>query len=122
MLRYFENLIIPTAKETPGNPPEGILSFYWFFIRQAKGLFIMLLVASFLVAVTDAAIPIFMGRLVKALTTSAPELVVGNSQHLVFSLVILVLAVKPLVMAFQALVLNQAIAPGMTNLVRWQSH
>ena len=48
MLRYFETIIVPTARETPGDPPEGLLNFYWFFVRQAKGLFIALLLASLL--------------------------------------------------------------------------
>ncbi|MBP1853324.1 ABC transporter ATP-binding protein [Rhizobium halophytocola] len=122
MLRYFETLIIPTARETPGNPPSGIFSFYWFFVRQAKGLFLALLVASFFVAVADAAIPVFMGKLVKVLTATTPARVFADGAGLIFGLIALVLVIKPLVTALQALVLNQAIAPGVTNMVRWQSH
>jgi ATP-binding cassette subfamily B multidrug efflux pump len=122
MFRYFENFILPTARDTPGNPPEGLLRFYWFFVRQAKGLFLALFLASILVAIVDAAIPVFMGRLVKLVTTSKSESLFANGSFLIFGLIGLVLVVKPIVMTIQSLILNQAIAPGMTNMVRWQSH
>ncbi len=122
MLRFFETIIVPTARETPGNPPEGLLNFYWFFVRQAKGLFIALIFASLFVALADAAIPVFMGKLVKVLTASTPEQVFSDGATLIFGLILLVLVIRPLVTALQGLVLNQAIAPGVTNMVRWQSH
>jgi ATP-binding cassette subfamily B multidrug efflux pump len=122
MLRFFETIVVPTARETPGNPPEGLLSFYWFFVRQAKGLFIALIFASLFVALADAAIPVFMGKLVKVLTASTPERVFADGAWLIFGLIVLVLVIRPLVTALQGLVLNQAIAPGVTNMVRWQSH
>ncbi|PYB73377.1 ABC transporter ATP-binding protein [Rhizobium wuzhouense] len=122
MLRFFETIIVPTARETPGNPPEGLLNFYWFFVRQAKGLFIALIFASLFVALADAAIPVFMGKLVKVLTSSTPEQVFADGASLIFGLILLVLVIRPLVTALQGLVLNQAIAPGVTNMVRWQSH
>jgi ATP-binding cassette, subfamily B, multidrug efflux pump len=122
MLRFFETIIVPTARETPGNPPEGLLNFYWFFVRQAKGLFIALIFASLFVALADAAIPVFMGKLVKVLTASTPEQVFSDGASLIFGLIVLVLVIRPLVTALQGLVLNQAIAPGVTNMVRWQSH
>ncbi len=99
-----------------------MLSFYWFFVRQARGLFIVLAAASLLVAVVDAAIPVLMGKLVEAVTTSTPQTVFAEGWPLISGLIALVLIVKPIVTALQALVLNQAIAPGVTNMVRWQSH
>mgnify|MGYP002775010689 CR=1 FL=1 len=123
MLRFFETIIVPTARETPGNPPNSILKFYWFFVRQAKGLFFSLFVVSCLVAVIDAIIPVFMGRLVKAVTSSTPgTLFASGGEHLLIGLVLLVVIIKPTVMTLQGLVLNQSIAPGVTNMVRWQSH
>jgi ATP-binding cassette subfamily B multidrug efflux pump len=122
MLHYFENLIRPTARGTPGNPPEGLLAFYWFFVRQAIWPLLALFVASVLVAIVDAAVPVFMGRLVKAITLSTPDTLFASGNNVLWWLVGLVLVVRPIVMTMQSVILNQAIAPGMTNLVRWQSH
>jgi len=122
MFRYFENFIVPTARDTPGNPPEGLLAFYWFFVRQAKWLFVALFVASILVAVVDAAIPVFMGKLVKIVTTNTADSLYTNGGTIIYWLLGLVLVIKPIVMTIQSLILNQSIAPGLTNMVRWQSH
>jgi len=122
MFRYFENFIIPTARETPGDPPDGLFRFYWFFVRQAKGLFIALFLVSILVAVVDASIPVFMGRLVRLVSSTPSDVLFANGRIIIFGLIGLVLIIKPIVMTMQTLILNQAIAPGMTNMVRWQSH
>src|SRR5665213_847693 len=122
MFRYFENFIIPTARGTPGDPPAGIFRFYWFFVRQAKGLFIALFLVSILVAVVDASIPVFMGRLVRLVSSTPSDVLFANGSVIIFGLIGLVLVIKPIVMTMQTLILNQAIAPGMTNMVRWQSH
>ncbi len=122
MFRYFENFIIPTARDTPGDPPSGLINFYWFFVRQAKGLFIALFLASILVAVVDAAIPVLMGRLVRLVSANHADVLFANGSILIFGLIGLVLIIKPIVMTIQSVILNQAIAPGMTNMVRWQSH
>src|SRR5664279_2278223 len=122
MFSYFENFIVPTARETPGDPPSGLIPFYWFFVRQAKGLFIALFVASIFVAVVDAAIPVFMGRLVRLVSANRADVLFANGSTIIFGLIGLVLIIKPIVMTVQSVILNQAIAPGMTNMVRWQSH
>ena len=122
MFRYFENFIIPTANDTPGDPPAGLLRFYWFFVKQAKWLFLALFLASILVAIVDAAVPVFMGRLVRLVTTNSADKVFANGRTLIFSLIGLVLIVRPIIMTIQTVILNQSIAPGMTNMVRWQSH
>jgi ATP-binding cassette, subfamily B, multidrug efflux pump len=122
MFRFFESYVSPTARDTPGTPPEGLFAFYWFFVRQAKGLFVILFVASVFVATVDAAIPVLMGRLVKAISASSPQLVFQTCGTLIVLLIGLVVILRPLVIAFQSAVLYQGIAVGMTNMVRWQSH
>ncbi|MBG1231706.1 ABC transporter ATP-binding protein [Aestuariivirga litoralis] len=122
MLHFIENIIRPTARGTPGEPPAGLFNFYWFFVRQAKLPFIALFVSSCLVAIVDAGVPVFMGRLVKAVTTSTPQTLFESGRPLIFGLLALVLIIRPIVMSIQSVILNQAIAPGMTNMVRWQSH
>jgi ATP-binding cassette subfamily B multidrug efflux pump len=42
--------------------------FYWHFVRQVPGLLGALFVTGFVVALLDAAIPVFMGRIVTLVT------------------------------------------------------
>ena len=46
--RYLESQIKGTASPGPGEPPGGLLAFYWHFLRQTRGWFaLMLLIALF---------------------------------------------------------------------------
>ena len=73
MFRLFEKALNPTEPPSQAQPPAGLVAFYWHFARQAKGLFAALFVTGFIVAVLDASIPAFMGRIVTLVTSSKPE-------------------------------------------------
>ena len=68
MFRLFEKPLDPTEPPSASQPPAGLLAFYWHFARQAKGLFAALFVAGFVVALLDATIPVFIGRIVTLVT------------------------------------------------------
>ncbi|MGD0106839.1 MAG: multidrug ABC transporter ATP-binding protein, partial [Rhodopila sp.] len=72
MLRRFEALLDPTTG-TPAPPPNaGLLSFYWLYIRQVRGLTIALFVFGGLIAVLDTMIPAFIGRVVSLVSSHTP--------------------------------------------------
>ena len=73
MFRLFEKALNPTEPPAQSQPPAGLIAFYWHFARQAKGLFAALFVAGFIVALLDATIPVFIGRVVTLVTSSEPE-------------------------------------------------
>jgi ATP-binding cassette, subfamily B, multidrug efflux pump len=127
MFRFFENLLRPT-EIPPENPPpalgeqRGLLRFYWHFARQLRGLIAALFVAGLLVAVLDSMIPVFIGRVVTLVTHSRPdELVTAHWTQLVGMAAVLLFA-RPAALLLQNLITQQAIAPGMMNMVRWQNH
>ena len=52
MFAFFESRIRPT--ELPGAaPPEGLLAFYWHFIRQTRGLYLAMFATGLAVALID---------------------------------------------------------------------
>src|SRR4029078_3959577 len=73
MFTLFERLLRPTAISDAPEPPPGLIAFYWHFARQAKGLFVALFFAGFVVALLDISIPVFIGRVVTLVTASKPE-------------------------------------------------
>src|SRR5215475_12830558 len=97
MFGVLERALEPTAPPDRPEPPAGLTAFYWHFARQAKGLFVALFVAGLVVALLDATIPVFIGRIV-------------------------LLVVRPAALTAQNLIANQAIAANVGNLIRWQSH
>ncbi len=122
LFRAFERLIPPTRTPERPEPPANLVTFYWHFVRQARGLFAALLAVGFFVALLDASIPVFIGRLVKLVTTHPPETLLAESWPTLALMAAVVLVARPLVILTRGLIANQAIAPGFSNLVRWQTH
>jgi ATP-binding cassette, subfamily B, multidrug efflux pump len=140
MFRYFENLLQPTALAPQSPPPasrqretEGgkrarqangqeLARFYWHYARQARWLIAALFSVGLLMALTDTMIPIFIGRIVGLVTTTAPDRLFAEHWQGLAGMAAVLLIGRPVVILLRSLVNNQAIAPGLTNLVRWQAH
>jgi ATP-binding cassette, subfamily B, multidrug efflux pump len=122
MFGVLERVLAPTAPPDRPEPPPGLTAFYWHFARQAKGLFVALFVAGFAVALLDATIPVFIGRIVTLLTASRPERLFADYWHLLAAMALVLLVIRPAALTAQNLIANQAIAANVGNLIRWQSH
>src|SRR6516162_2482491 len=121
IVRFFERLIEPTALP-PGEPPAGLWAFYWHHARQVRRLIGALFVAGSLIALFDTAIPVFIGRLVRLASSHEPVGFFGEAWPELAGMAAVLLILRPAVIAVQNLLTNQAINPGLTNLVRWQNH
>jgi ATP-binding cassette subfamily B multidrug efflux pump len=122
MFRYFESLIDPTATPERPEPPARLVAFYWHFLRQAKALFGGLLIAGLCLALADASVPYFVGRIVTLVTATPQDQLLVVGWPILAGLVAILLAFRPAVLFVRGLIANQAIGPGFSNLVRWQSH
>ncbi len=122
LFRFFERQLEPTERSGEAPPPVGLAAFYWHYARQARGLVAALFVAGFLVALLDATIPVFIGRVVTLASSHAPGTLLQASWPQMLGMALILLVLRPMALLLQALITNQAIAPGLTNLIRWQSH
>jgi ATP-binding cassette, subfamily B, multidrug efflux pump len=127
MFRFFEHLLEPTQRPPEAPPPElgsprALIRFYWHFVRQVPGLLGALFVTGFVVALLDAAIPVCMGRIVTLVTSRSPETIWHEAGWQFALMAVLLLVLRPSAHFMSNLVTNQALIPGLTNLVRWQNH
>jgi ATP-binding cassette subfamily B multidrug efflux pump len=122
MFAFFERFLTPTASPEQPEPPPGLIAFLWHFARQAKCLFAALFVVELLVALSDSAVPWFMGRVVTMVTKTPPDRFLSVSWPWLVGMAIVVLIVRPGVTLTRYLITNQAIAAPFTGLIRWQSH
>ena len=127
MFRFFEQLLAPTALPPDAAPPSlhgprALLRFYWHFIGQTPGLIAALFATGFLVALLDTTIPVFIGRVTALVSTTSPATVFRDSGGELLRMAAVLLLVRPAALLAQYLVTNQALTPGMTNLIRWQTH
>src|ERR1044071_1140425 len=86
-----------TAKPGPGQPPQGLVAFYWHFVKQAKGWYIATFVASLLVALLDTEIPLFIGRLVSLMEANDRMAAIDREWLVLLAMIGLVLVVRPAV-------------------------
>ncbi|HUG23625.1 ABC transporter ATP-binding protein [Piscinibacter sp.] len=121
MFAFFERRIRPTDPP-PGPPPPGLLAFYWHFIRQSRGLYAAMFVTGLAVALIDTLIPIFIGRLVGLMQAEDRAAAFSAATPALLGMAALVLFARPLAMLLDSLVRNNAVVPGVTGLIRWQSH
>ncbi|HWA45532.1 MAG TPA: ABC transporter ATP-binding protein [Hypericibacter adhaerens] len=122
LFRFFEKLLQPTAAVTEAAPPPGLAAFYWFYVRQVRGLVVALFLTGIAVAGLDTTIPIFIGRIVALISSHSYETFFAAAWPQLVLMGVVLLVARPVALLLQNLVTNQAIAPGLTNLIRWQSH
>ena len=127
MFSPFETILRPTALPPDHAPPplEGpraLLRFYWHFVRQSRGLVAALFAAGLAVAFLDSMVPVFVGRVVTLVSTVDPADLVREHWTQLAGMAAVMLFLRPGALLMQNLITNQAIVPGLTNLIRWQSH
>jgi ATP-binding cassette subfamily B multidrug efflux pump len=98
MFSYLQSRIRGTASAPPGEPPPGLLAFYWHFVRQTKRWYAFMFVTSLAVALIDTVIPVFIGKLVSLMEAPDRQAALDAQWPLLAGMVALVLVVRPLVM------------------------
>ncbi|HEX5318333.1 MAG TPA: ABC transporter ATP-binding protein [Stellaceae bacterium] len=127
LFRFFEHLLEPTEKQPDATPPvlgtpHALRRFYWHFVRQIPGLLVALFATGLIVALLDAAIPYFIGKIVTLVSSHSPETIWAAAKWQLLAMALLLLVFRPIAHLCNSLITNQALIPGLTNLVRWQSH
>ena len=122
MFGLFEQFLKPTDIPERPEPPAGLIAFLWHFARQAKWLFAALFVVEFFVALTDSAVPWFMGRIVTFVTKIPPDRFLAETWPWLIGMLVIVLVARPAVALARYLITNQAIAAPFSSLIRWQAH
>ncbi len=121
MFAFFETRIRPTA--LPGTaPPSGLLAFYWHYVRQTRGLFAAMFATGLAVALIDTLIPVFIGKLVRLMQATDRAAALADAMPLLIGMALLILLGRPLALMADSLLRNNAVVPGVTSLIRWQSH
>ena len=122
MFSYLQSRIKGTASTGPGAPPPGLLAFYWHFVRQTRGWYALMFVTSLAVALIDTVIPVFIGKLVSMMEAADRQAALAREWPLLIGMVALVLIARPLVLFADVAIRHAGLIPGVTSLIRWQSH
>lgn len=123
MFRYFEQFVPPFTPVRITRPPATLLAFYAHFCRQIWPVITALLAVGLVGAVVEVVLFAFLGELVDLIRVAeSPDTFFAQHGPTLLWMAALAAIVRPCLAALQALLRNQAMAPGFTNLVRWQTH
>jgi ATP-binding cassette subfamily B multidrug efflux pump len=122
MFKYLESLIQGTSAHAPTTPPKGLLAFYLHFIGQTPWPYLAMVATSLGVALADMCIPLFIGHLVAFMTATDRTAAFASQAPVFFAMLLALLIVRPLLQFADIAVRHNALIPGATSLVRWQSH
>ena len=122
MFRFLESLIRGTRAHAAATPPSGLLSFYWHFIGQTPWPYVAMVVTSLSVALADMCIPVFIGKLVSLMEAPDRASALAAQAMTLSVMMLVVLILRPLLQMGDIAIRHNALMPGATSLVRWQSH
>jgi ATP-binding cassette, subfamily B, multidrug efflux pump len=122
MFRYLQSRIRGTASLGPGAPPQQLGAFYWHFAKQTKGWYAAMFVTSLAVALIDTAIPLFIGKLVSLMEAADRQAALAANAPILAGMVGLILIARPLLILTDVAIRQNALMPGVTCMIRWQSH
>ncbi len=122
MLRFFETSLDPFRKHDESMPPASLIGYYWRYCRQVWPFLAALMTISLIISLIEVTITRFIGALVDILRSTSPDQVLQTHGREFLGMALLILVGRPLASFTHDLIVQQAIAPGMTNLVRWQTH
>lgn len=122
MFHWFESLIKIFDRTDDAMPPNSVVRFYWYYIRQVWPIFVALLVVGFGVAFIEVALFGFMGRLVDLAKEASQNGFFSQHRNELLFMGFVVLLLRPLFAWLQDLLVNQTVTPNLTNRIRWQHH
>jgi ATP-binding cassette subfamily B multidrug efflux pump len=121
MLRFFETRIDPFRSHDETMPPATLVGFYARYCRQVWPWLAALMAVGLAVALFETSILRFVGAIVDQLRATTPERVLKDRGG-TFVLMALVVMARPAATIAHDLLTQQTLAPGWTNLIRWQTH
>ena len=122
MLSLFERLIDPFRPHDESMPPATILAYYIRYCRQIWPLLAALVALGLVISLIEATILSFSGALIDMLRSTPPTQVFERYRWTFLAMGALVLIARPMASLAHDLITQQTIAPGFTNLIRWQTH
>ncbi|TNF79089.1 ABC transporter ATP-binding protein [Pseudomonas sp. ICMP22404] len=120
--RRFEKLIDIFRDAPSSAPPNRVLPFYTYYLRQVWPSFAVLLVVGLIGALIEVALFSYLSRIID-LAQGTPNVDFFKVHGLELAwMAVVALILRPIFVALHDLLVHQTLSPGMTSLIRWQNH
>ncbi|MGN7936631.1 ABC transporter ATP-binding protein [Pseudomonas sp. 22447] len=120
--RRFEKLIDIFRDAPSAAPPDRVLPFYTYYLKQVWPSFAVLLVVGLIGALIEVALFSYLSRIID-LAQGTPNVDFFKIHGLELAwMAVVALILRPIFVALHDLLVHQTLSPGMTSLIRWQNH
>ncbi|WP_426206692.1 ABC transporter ATP-binding protein [Pseudomonas sp. TWP3-1] len=122
LYRRFEQLIDIFRDAPTAAPPDRVLPFYIYYLKQVWPSFAALLVVGLFAALIEVALFSYLSRIIDlAQGTPNPNFFSDHALELTW-MVVVALVLRPIFFGLHDLLVHQTLSPGMTSMIRWQNH
>lgn len=122
MFKFFETLVDPYGDHPETDrPPTRLWPFMAQYMQPFRRVFALAALMSVVVATVEIGLIGYMGRIVDLLSREPATFWDTHGAELIL-VALFVLLLRPVLQAFDVLLLNNAILPNFGALIRWRAH
>ncbi len=122
MLRWFERRLDPYPSAEPTQPPTGMVAFLRHYLRGATPWFIVMMVLTALVALSEIGLFGLLGNVVDWLSKADRATFLATEGPKIWLVAGVVVVILPLIVLGESLVINQTLMGNVPQRIRWMLH
>lgn len=122
MFRKFEDLIDPFARIPDDTPPPALWAYVRTQLEPFRKWLPWMALSGLIVALMESGLVFYSGRLIDMMTNAGPMAFWEQHKVEVILVALFILLLRPLIIAFNHLFLEQTLASNMQEQVRWRAH
>ena len=122
LYRRFEKLIDIFRDAPTAAPPDRVLPFYTYYLKQVWPSFAALLIIGLIGALIEVALFSYLSRIID-LAQGTPNVNFFQDHGLELAwMAVVALVLRPIFVGLHDLLVHQTLSPSLTSLIRWQNH
>lgn len=122
LYRRFEKLIDIFRDAPTAAPPDRVLPFYTYYLKQVWPSFAALLIIGLIGALIEVALFSYLSRIID-LAQGTPNVNFFKEHGLELAwMAVVALVLRPIFVGLHDLLVHQTLSPSLTSLIRWQNH
>ncbi|CAI8794487.1 Uncharacterized ABC transporter ATP-binding protein HI_1051 [Pseudomonas sp. IT-P253] len=122
LYRRFEKLIDIFRDAPTAAPPDRVLPFYTYYLKQVWPSFVALLIVGLFGALIEVALFSYLSRIID-LAQGTPNVNFFQEHGIELAwMAVVALILRPVFVGLHDLLVHQTLSPGMTSMIRWQNH
>lgn len=122
LYRRFEKLIDIFRDAPTAAPPDRVLPFYTYYLKQVWPSFAALLIVGLFGALIEVALFSYLSRIID-LAQGTPNVNFFKEHSIELAwMAVVALVLRPIFVGLHDLLVHQTLSPSLTSLIRWQNH